>query len=399
MKINFQNFYLFSVPVNFDIANLKILNSNHLVVKLGFQGKTGIGEGVLYQTSSLKTLGLLLNQFRDFFNQEFLSLKQARGRLYQAFSSFPGIVCDLEAKLKKKPLYQLLNKRKANKVSIAEQIFIPQNKIALIKEIEEIIKHKTKVIKLKTGRNLEQDLINLRLIKEMTGDKISLQVDLNQTLDFDQAVGFARKLKKLGILAWEEPIKFTHFNQLNQLKRRVKLPLILDESIKDIGDLKKAIENKAIDILNIKISRLGGITNSLQLIKLARRSRVKIEIGCSEELGIATSGQLHLATSLRGLRAMEVLGSLRLGFDLIKERQEIKNGFLKKPTRKPGLGVNFDLLKLRRKAKSLNFSVSTKTNSELPFKFYFDYFQTRLRSLSINGLLWLKSKILHLRGV
>jgi len=355
MKINFKNFYLFSVPVNFDIAWLKILFSNHLIIQLEHEGKIGIGEGVLYKTSSLKALNLVLKEFEEFFQQEeFTSFRKAREKLLKAFSSNPGLTCafdlalwDLEGRIKKKPVYQLLGKEKTNKVPISEQIFIPKNKIDLIRQVKKILDHKTKIVKLKAGRNLKNDLVNIQLIKEISRDKLEIQLDLNQALNFEQAVVFGRKVKKMGILAWEEPISFKNFNELNKLRKKVKLPIILDESIKNIDDLRQGLGKRAFDILNVKISRLGGLTNSLQLIKLAQKNGVKIEIGCSEELGIAASAQMHLAGNLRGLRTMEALGSQRLGFDLIKEKQGIRNGFLGKPLKKAGLGVSFNIRRLK----------------------------------------------------
>lgn len=405
IKIDFKNFYLFSIPVDFDIAWLKILFSNHLVIRLKYEGKEGVGEGVLYKTSSLKALDLLVKEFEEFFQQEFTSFKKAREKLLEAFSLNPGLVCafdlalwDLEGKIKKKPVYQLLARKKLtrNKVVAAEQIFIPPNKIYLIRQVKKILDHKTRLIKLKTGRNLKDDFDNIQLIKGITGDEVEIQVDLNQGLNFNQAVLFGKKLKTLGVTAWEEPIRFENFSQLKKLKRRVELPLILDESIQSIDDLKQAVKKKSFDVLNVKISRLGGLTNALQLIRLAQKNRVKIEIGCSEELGIATSAQVHLASNLRGLKAIEVLGSQRLGFDLIKEKQEIRGGFLKAAVNRPGLGVNLNLHRLKRAGRRFRFPIITKATAEAPFIFYRNYFYSRLRSKFINGLLFLHKSVNHL---
>jgi L-alanine-DL-glutamate epimerase-like enolase superfamily enzyme len=404
IKINFKNFYLFSVPVDFDIAPLKILSSHHLLVKLKYQGKEGIGEGVLYKTSPLKTLDLLVKEFEQFFQKEFSSFSQAREGLIQKFFSFPGVICafdlalwDLEGKIKRKPVFELLGRKKRSEISVAEQIFIPRNRIHLIRGVKKILNHKTNSIKLKAGRVLEDDIENIVLIKEITENKINIQLDLNQGLSFNQAVNFGRKIKNLGISLWEEPIKFKHFNELNKLKRKTKLAVILDESIKNMEDLKQSIKSKAIDILNVKISRLGGLTNSLQLIKLANKNKVEIEIGCSEELGVGTNAQLHLVSYLKKLKTMEVLGAERLDFDIIKEKQRIKNGFLKTPVKKPGLGINFSFRQLNQAGKKKKFSIITKANAELPFLFYLDYFSNKWRSKFFNGLFFLKKSFERLR--
>lgn len=399
MKINFNNFYLFSVPVDFDIAWLKILFSNHLIVELECEGKKAIGEGVLYNTSPIKTLSLLDNEFKAFFQKKHSSFGKARSSFLNAFSSHPGIVCafdlalwNLQGKSEDKPIYQLLGNKKNPSVLVTEQIFIPKDERDLTAQVKEILSHGTRSIKLKAGRDLKKDLARIKMIKKISKDKINIQLDLNQGLNFNQAVWLGRIIEKLGISAWEEPISFDSFKQLRNLKEKVKIPIILDESIKNIEDLKKAVKNKAIDILNIKISRLAGLTGSLQLIRLCEEHKIKIDIGCSEELGIATNAQLHLGAIVQNLKTMEVLGSRRLGFDLIKEKHKIKNGRLELNLSKPGLGKEFKVEKLKKAGEELNFSVITGFNKKYYFPFYFNYFKTRIKNKFFNGLLLLKKQ-------
>lgn len=401
MKINFLDFYLFSVPVNFDLACLKILFSNHLIIKLEYNGKIGIGEGVLYRTSLLKTKDLLLKEFKEFFQQQFLGFKQVKNKLFKDFYLYPGVVCafdlalwDLQAKFEKKSVSQYLASARRAPVKVVEQIFIPKNKIQLIKETKKILAHKTQLLKLKAGRNINKDLKNIELIQQISKGQLDIQVDLNQALDYNQAVFFGKQLIKLGILAWEEPISFRSFQDLKKLKRKIKLPLVLDESIRNLEDLEKAVQAQAIDIINIKLSRLGGLTNSLKLINFAHKNKLKIEIGCSEDLGIATSAQIHLAKSDSKLRAIEALGAERLGFDIIKEKIKIKKGYLKLLHKKFGLGVNFDPPKLRQAGKKFSFSIITKHNPKISLKLYFGYIMTKIIGKIINGVLFFKNKLL-----
>lgn len=397
IKIKFKNFYLFSVPVDFDLGPLKILFSNHLVVQLECGGKKGIGEGVLYQTSLPEAVMLLKNDLSLFFKQEFLSFKKAKEKLNKKFFHCPGICCafdlalwDLEGKIKRRPVYELIGSKKRNRVEAIEQLFIPQNKISLIKELNKIISRKTKNIKLKTGRNLNRDLENISLIQYAVERKLGLQVDLNQSLNLNQAISFGKKLKSLRVDAWEEPIK-GDFNQLKKLKMKARIPLILDESILNRDDLEKAIKCRVIDILNVKFSRLGGLTPSLQLIKLAQKHKVQVEIGCSEELGLGTQAQMHLACYLKQIRGVEGLGSSRLELDLIKDSHKIQNGFLKAPLKKPGWGIKFSPRCLKAAGLKKNFQVwEKKFNPD--FNFYFRYTQKRLKSKLINGLILLKKR-------
>lgn len=397
MKIDFKNFYLFSAPVDFNIAWLKIFSSNHLIVMLETGGRQAIGEGVLYQTSALKTFKLLKNDFNLFFNKSFSSLKDARQKLKDKFFKHPGLVCafdtalwDLEAKLKKKPTHLLLGKKKRDKVLLAEQIFIPKDKEDLLKQVKEILKRKTRIIKLKAGQDLKKDIENLRLIRDIGGNQIDIHIDSNQGLNFSQAVEFASKLKSLNISAWEEPIKYKDLKELRRLKKRIKIPLILDESVKNKNEFEQAIKYKVIDILNLKISRLGGLTSALEYSKTAKENNIALSLGCSEELGIGTAGQLHLAAVLDNLQFQEGLGSQRLGFDLVNQSFKSDNGYLKILLGKKGLGVDFNFQKLRSSAIKMKFALVSAKDFYFPFNFIVQHYFTRLKSLIINGFLYIQ---------
>jgi L-alanine-DL-glutamate epimerase-like enolase superfamily enzyme len=401
-KIDFDQFYLFSVPTNFDISFIRILFSNHLVVQLKYENKIGLGEGVLYRSTSLKALTLLFKKAESFFEQEFDSWKSARNEFTKSFSSCPGIACafdmalwDLEGKTEKKPISQLLSNKEINDLPVVEQIFVPKNVRKLRQLLVGVDKRGTSKIKLKTGRNLEKDIENIKTIYRYNKD-IQLQLDFNQAMNLDQALWFANKIKDFSIVAWEEPINPSdNFNQLKQLKRKIKIPIILDESVQSINDFKKAIKNRAFDILNLKTSRLGGITSALQFIKLAKKYNINIEIGCSEELGIGIVGQIHLAQKIGKLQAIEALGRERLGFDIVKETIKVRNGELRFNLKKYGLGVTFVLQKLFGASRKLNFVVVSKSKDSL-FSFYLQYFSQLLRSKTINGFLLIRHKIKQL---
>lgn len=399
MKIKFKNFYLFSVPLDFDISKIKILFSNHLIVKLTYKNITGIGEGVLYKTPLLKAKNLLQNEFKNFFKQKFVGFKEVREKLSVFNDKHPGLVCafdlalwDLEAKISKKKLYQLFGNGLKKEIPLIEQIFIPKNKQQLKKEIKEILRHKTKIIKLKAGRNLREDLKNIQIIQKMAGGKVKVQLDLNQALNFKEAENFAFKLKRLGIKTWEEPLKFKNFNQLKNLKEKTGLKIILDESVLNYNDFKNAIKAEAVDILNIKFSRLGGISSSLKLLQLAKKNKIKTTLGCNEELGIAAAGQIHFAATFPQIELIEGLGFWRLGFDIVDKKWKVNNGRIKVDFSLFGLGVNFIFSKLQKASRKLEFTIA-ELNKIAGFNFYFSYYKKRIKSKIINGFLLLQNKL------
>lgn len=401
IKISLKNYYIFSIPVDFNLSWLKILLSNHLIVVLETQGYFGFGEAVLYKTSLLKVNNLIKKEVEFFFKEEFSSFKEARTQFFKKFNKYLDLVCafdlamwDIEGKMMGKNVSQLIGKKINKKVFATEQIFIPNNELQLVNDLTKILKNGTKYIKLKAGRDFFQDKKNIKLINRISKKKINIQLDLNQGLNFKQAIIFGRQYKKLGILIWEEPIKFSDFYELNKLIAKTNLKIILDESVKNEHELKLAINKRAINILNIKTSRLGGITGALNLIKICKKNKIEIEIGCSEELGIGTAAQIQTAYCLENLRSQEGLGASRLGFDIINEKINIKNGYFSTLFKKTGLGISLNykkLINIQEKYRSV-FIEKDKNQSILVYQ---EYLKNRLINKYYNAKLLIEKLFIN----
>jgi L-alanine-DL-glutamate epimerase-like enolase superfamily enzyme len=146
-----------------------------------------------------------------------------------------------------------------------------------------------------------------------------------------------RELAGMGVLAAEEPLRES-WASLREFRESVRLPVMLDESILSLDDLRQAIEAKAIDSLNIKLTRVGGLSQALAYSQLCQEAGVAVSLGCNEDLGPGMAAILHIAAAVPDLYSMEGLGNLRLGVDLITERMAIEKGVVSLPAG-AGLGV------------------------------------------------------------
>ncbi len=140
------------------------------------------------------------------------------------------------------------------------------------------------------------------------------------------------------MVAVEEPIRYRDPEELARFREDVGLPVMLDESILSVEDLERAIEADGIDSLNIKLSRVGGLSQALVYRRLCEEAGVAVSIGCSEDVGPGMASILHLAASTEQLASTEGVGHMRLGADLIQETMAIEEGRVNVPTA-PGLGV------------------------------------------------------------
>jgi len=132
--------------------------------------------------------------------------------------------------------------------------------------------------KLKVGD--EHDSYRLRTIKNFMGQDAPVFADANGAWSTDEAPGKIEALAKSGIWAIEEPLRIPmppnaetdaqqnrdaampkgHFEQYASLRQKISVPVILDESLISPKSYEKIIAHNAADILNIRLSKLGGYT-------------------------------------------------------------------------------------------------------------------------------------------
>jgi O-succinylbenzoate synthase len=76
----------------------------------------------------------------------------------------------------------------------------------------------------------------------------------------------------------------------------LRTPLCADESAESIEALASVIENKAARIINIKVQRVGGLSEARLMLGAARAAGLECWVGTMPELGVASAQGLHLAT-------------------------------------------------------------------------------------------------------
>jgi L-alanine-DL-glutamate epimerase-like enolase superfamily enzyme len=339
--------HFFAVPVDFRIALARIRFSYHLLVQLHADDVTGIGEGVLYRTFP--------DQVADLFRRvvlpavegdDFLSSSAAEQAawLAQLAAGSPALsyavdtaLWDLRAKKAGKALVDLLGGKRRRHVPITEQVFIRDWPTAE-EELDGILSRGTRRIKVKIGTSPQADLEALRRVRAFVGPGVEIRVDANHAYTLSEGEPLYRALADLGVLALEEPLSLRDWPSLQALRQRLGLAVMLDESILSLGDLQAAIAQEAIDVLNVKLTRVGGISQALRYAEVCSQHGVEVALGCSEELGVGTATIVHLAAALPKVHSVEGLGPQRLGFDLIAEQWALTDGMLACPE-SPGLGV------------------------------------------------------------
>ncbi|AGY57403.1 mandelate racemase/muconate lactonizing enzyme family protein [Gloeobacter kilaueensis] len=208
-----------------------------------------------------------------------------------------------------------------------------------LSEADEYLGRGFRILKVKLGHDLEQDIERLFRLRERVGTSIPLRVDPNQGYSSAELELFVQRTATLDLEFIEQPVAAHLAESLRTLPDAIRSQIALDESLLDAHDaLRWLTPPAACGIFNIKLMKCGGITPALQIAHLAELAGIALMWGCMDESLISITAALHTALACPATRYLDLDGSLDLARDIATGGFILKDGFLSVPDT-PGLGV------------------------------------------------------------
>ena len=145
------------------------------------------------------------------------------------------------------------------------------------------------ILKIKVGTARDEEI--LAMIRDEAPDAV-LRVDANTAWTAKEAIRACDMLESYGVEFVEQPLPAADIEGLRLLRRRARLPIIADESCRTSADIAPLVG--AVDGVNIKLAKCGGLREAIRILHAARAHGMKVMIGCMIEstLGIAAAIQL-----------------------------------------------------------------------------------------------------------
>ncbi len=312
-------------------------------------GTTGIGAG----NPSEYVVGENLNQTLEALqekNLEFLigrdirELRQLCNEILLKFPKNPGARAALDIALHDAftkylgiPLVKYLG-QKIKSLPTSNTIGI-KNVAETLAEAEDYKKRGFRILKVKLGKDLEEDVERLVKLRERFGKSMVIRIDANQGYTHQQTVEFYKRTRSLDIELIEQPLPAKAVKELRGLPDEIRKVIAADESL--IGP-KEAIElvnpPKAAGIFNIKLMKCGGINEALKVADVAAAENVDLFWGCNDESIVSITAALHAAFACSNTKYIDLDGSLDLARDAVKGGFVLRGGVMS-CSEKPGLGV------------------------------------------------------------
>ena len=209
-------------------------------------------------------------------------------------------------------------------------------------------------VKVKVGQDVERDVRGLATLRRVLGPGVDLRVDANCAWTVDQTLTAMQRFDAFDLSSIEQPVAADDLAGLQRLTAADTACIIVDESLCSVQDALRLVDARACHAFNIRVSKCGGLLNSMRIARIAQDSGLTCIVGAQVgESGILSAAGRHLAAALPNVRFVEgSAGRLLLKEDLTVENVLPGWGGWAHSFDGPGLGVTVKPELFRRYGRS-----------------------------------------------
>jgi o-succinylbenzoate synthase len=273
----------------------------------------------------------------------------ARIRGHQFAKAALDMACwDLWSRWRGLPLAKALGGTRGS-ITAGVSLGIEASVDALLTAVAEHVAQGYRRVKLKIAPGW--DVVPTAAVRETFPD-LQLQVDANGVYTEDAAhLEVLRRLDDYRLLMIEQPFAPGALAAHARLQQRIDTPVCLDESIGDLDQLDTACRLGAGRVLNIKVSRMGGLTNAVAAHDMARKHGLAVWCGGMHEFGVGRAANVALASLPGFVLPSDISGSDKyFHHDIVDPPIRAADGAVPVPLDRVGLGHEVDEARVRAQA-------------------------------------------------
>jgi len=304
--------YILPLKHTFNISRESRDFQDSLIVGLFLDGKTGYGEATAnpYYNITIESMLAEINGIR----KEIETFNFTKPEIFHQFLIEKGLsnfsICaldiaahDLYGKILGKPLYEIWG------TTIDK--YPTTNYTVGIASIEKMVAKMQEtpwpIYKIKLGTDED-----VAIVKELRKHSDAIfRIDANCAWTAEETIYNAPQLKALGVEFLEQPLNAVNWEGMKQIMHHSILPIMADESCIVETDVEKCALH--FSGINIKLTKCGGLTPALRMIKKAKNLGLKVMVGCMTE---STVGISAIAQLLPQLDYVDMDGALLLKEDI-----------------------------------------------------------------------------------
>lgn len=257
------------------------------------------------------------------------------GITHLALAAVDVALWDLQAKAAGVPLWKLLGGASKEKLEAYNTdvgwLSIPKDQ--LIDQCRAAVERDGfRRLKVKVGSaNPDVDLDRLAAVRKAIGPDVTLAIDGNGRWDLPTALRFCGRASGLDLFWFEEPLWYDDVGSHAALARATHIPVALGEQLYSLDAFRTFVDAGALHYVQPDVTRLGGITEYLQVGDLALAHRLPV----APHAGEMSQVHLHLAYWHPATPVLEYIPWIK---DAFQEPADVEGGYFLRP-QQPGAGT------------------------------------------------------------
>lgn len=259
------------------------------------------------------------------------------GIAHMALAAVDIALWDIMAKAANKPLWQYLggHKSKGIKAYNTNGGWLNWTKERLLQDVTDIVEQGFTGVKIKVGKpDPREDYDRVKAVRRAIGDDVIFMIDVNQQWNINTAMTWGRKLEEFDLFWLEEPLNPDDILGHRKLADALNVPIALGEHVYNKYAFRDYIHQGAVEYCQVDVTRVGGVTEWLQVAGLAAAYDIPI---CPH---VGDMGQIHqhLVAATPGAFMLEYIPWIR---DIFVEPATVKGGAYVLPER-PGASTEIE---------------------------------------------------------
>lgn len=267
-----------------------------------------------------------------------------------AKASIEGAIWDIYAQQTNQSLAQALGGTK-DRIEVGISIGIQDSLEKLVAVVQDYVEQGYKRVKVKIKPGMEIDIV--KTLRENFPD-VAFMADANSAYSLEDT-GLLKQLDAYNLTMIEQPLGADDIIDHAKLQKELQTPICLDESICSLEDARKAIELGSTKVINIKIGRVGGLTEAKRIHDYCETQGIPVWCGGMLEAGIGRAHNIALTSLSNFVLPGDTAGSRHYWEkDIIQPEVIVDSGFIDVP-QTIGIGYEID----RAAVETFTFGMKT----------------------------------------
>lgn len=285
-------------------------NGKHIIVKIHCdEGLVGIGcSSVLAPSYCMDSQESALVKLKELaqnvliganpMNTEMILYKLDEALRFNSLIKAPidYALYDLKGRLLDVPVYDLIGGL-ARETMPVEWILTLDTPEKMAQSAKKYIEAGFRSLKCKIGNNLAGAVERFVAVREAVGSKVDIGIDMDGVFNAHDAIRIIRELEKYDLHFAEQPVSKYDIRGFVEVRRKVNVPIVADESAWSIEEIVNLINAEACDICHLALDRIGGFRKSLQFRALMDAHKMDYAICTYNAPGINHAVISHFAAS------------------------------------------------------------------------------------------------------